>query len=138
MKIRVGIVGVTGYTGGELLRLLLNHPQAEVKKATSRSNAGKDVTLAHPNLKGQVDLIEDDFDITSFVRDLDVVFLALPHGQSAAIAREIYGEDIKIIDLGADFRIKDADAYKLWYELAHPCPELLPESVYGLDRKSVV
>jgi len=134
MKIRVGIVGVTGYTGGELLRLLLNHPQAEVKKATSRSNAGKDVTLAHPNLKGQVDLIEDDFDITSFVRDLDVVFLALPHGQSAAIAREIYGEDIKIIDLGADFRIKDADAYKLWYELAHPCPELLPESVYGLPE----
>ncbi|MGB4149433.1 MAG: N-acetyl-gamma-glutamyl-phosphate reductase [Tepidanaerobacteraceae bacterium] len=134
MKIRVGIVGVTGYTGGELLRLLLNHPQAEVKKATSRSNAGNDVTLVHPNLKGEISLIEDEFEIDSFVKDIDLVFLALPHGKSAPLAREIYDRNVKIIDLGADFRIKDAEAYKLWYELEHACPELLEESVYGLPE----
>jgi len=134
MKIKVGIIGVTGYTGGELIRLLLNHPQAEVKKATSRSNAGNDVTLVHPNLKGEISLIEDEFDITSFVQDLDIVFLALPHGQSAPIAREMYERNIRVIDLGADFRIKDAADYQLWYELEHPCPELLAESVYGLPE----
>lgn len=134
MKIRVGIIGVTGYTGGELLRLLLNHPQAEVKKVTSRSNAGNVVTQVHPNLKGQICLVEEQFQIDAFLEGLDVVFLALPHGKSAPLAKELYQKGIKVIDLGADFRIKDSEAYEYWYELKHSCPELLPESVYGLPE----
>ncbi|NLZ52407.1 MAG: N-acetyl-gamma-glutamyl-phosphate reductase [Thermoanaerobacteraceae bacterium] len=134
MKINVGIIGITGYTGGELLRLLLNHPQAEVKKATSRSNSGNDVALAHPNLKGEITLIEEKFEIASFLQGLDLVFLALPHGKSAPLAKEIYERDIRIIDLGADFRIKDSEAYEHWYELEHSCPALLAESVYGLPE----
>ncbi len=134
MKIKVGIIGATGYTGGELIRLLINHPQAEVKKATSRSNVGNDITQVHPNLKGEISLIEEEFQIDTFLKDLDVVFLALPHGKSAPLVKEIYQKHIKVIDLGADFRIKIPEDYKHWYELDHACPELLTESVYGLPE----
>ncbi|NLW25099.1 MAG: N-acetyl-gamma-glutamyl-phosphate reductase [Clostridia bacterium] len=134
MKVKVGIIGVTGYTGGELLRLLLNHPYVEIKKATSRSNAGNDVTLVHPHLEKEISLVEEDFEVASFLEGLDLVFLALPHGKSAPLVKEIYEKKVKVIDLGADFRLKDSNDYEFWYELKHACPELLPESVYGLPE----
>lgn len=134
MNIKVGIIGVTGYTGGELLRLLLNHPQVEIKKVTSRSNVGNDVTLVHPNLEGEITLIEEKFQMNTFLQGLDVVFLALPHGKSASLVKEICQRNVKVIDLGADFRLKDSDVYEFWYELKHACPEVLAESVYGLPE----
>lgn len=134
MKIRAGIIGVTGYTGGELLRLLLNHPQVEIKKAASRSNAGSDVTKAHPQLAKLISLVEDDIYSENFADGLDVVFLALPHGKSAPLVKKLHEEKVKIIDLGADFRLKAPEDYKEWYELDHECPELLNESVYGLPE----
>jgi len=134
MKIRVGIIGVTGYTGGELLRLLLNHPLVEIKKAASRSNAGNDVTKVHPHLAKLISLIEDDINPENFADGLDVVFLALPHGKSAPLAAKLHQKGVKVIDLGADFRLKSPEHYKKWYELDHECPELLSKSVYGLPE----
>jgi len=134
MKIKVGIMGVTGYTGGELLRLLINHPLVEIKKAASRSNAGNDVTLVHPQLAKLFSIVEGDIDDDNFAQGLDVAFLALPHGKSAPLAKKLYGKGVKVIDLGADFRLKNLEEYKYWYELEHECPELLAESVYGLPE----
>lgn len=134
MGIKVGIIGVTGYTGGELLRLLINHPHVEIRKAASRSNAGQDVTLTHPHLTKLITLIEDELDIKSFVNGLDVVFIALPHGKSIPIAKEVLAQGKKVIDLGADFRLKSAADYSYWYELKHESPELLKKSVYGLPE----
>lgn len=134
MKIKVGIMGVTGYTGGELLRLLLNHPLVEIKKAASRSNFGNDVIKVHPQLAKLINLIEDGIEEEDFAQGLDVVFLALPHGKSAPLAKKLHEKGVKIIDLGADFRLKSTEDYKDWYELDHGCPELLEESVYGLPE----
>jgi len=134
MKIRVGIIGVTGYTGGELLRLLINHPYVEIKKAFSRSNAGNDVVEVHPNLYKEISLIEEELDVENFLKDLDLVFLALPHGKSAPLVKEIHRNKVKVVDLGADFRLKDLVDYQKWYELEHICPELIAESVYGLPE----
>ncbi|MFZ7104452.1 MAG: N-acetyl-gamma-glutamyl-phosphate reductase [Peptococcaceae bacterium] len=134
MKIKAGIIGVTGYTGGELLRLLINHPDAEVSKAASRSNAGNDVTVVHPHLTNLINLVEDELDIDSFLDGLDVVFLALPHGKSISIVKEVVARGKKVIDLGADFRLKSTADYKCWYELEHGEPELLGRSIYGLPE----
>lgn len=134
MKIKVGIMGVTGYTGGELLRLLLNHPLVEIKKAASRSNAGNDVTKVHPQLAKLISLVENDIEEESFPQGLDVAFLALPHGKSAPLAQKLHKNGVKVIDLGADFRLKNLEEYNNWYETEHQCPELLPESVYGLPE----
>lgn len=134
MKIKVGIIGVTGYTGGELLRLLLTHPFVDIKKAASRSNAGNDVTQVHPQLSKLITLVEDDIESENFAEDLDAVFLALPHGKSAPLVKKFKEIGVKAIDLGADFRLKNVAEYKDWYELDHECPELLAESVYGLPE----
>ncbi|MFZ5942571.1 MAG: N-acetyl-gamma-glutamyl-phosphate reductase [Bacillota bacterium] len=134
MKIKAGIMGVTGYTGGELIRLLLNHPQVEIRKAASRSNAGNDVSMAHPHLMGIIPLIEEGMDVENFIDGLDVVFLALPHGKSAPIVKEANAAGVKVIDLGADFRLKSVDEYREWYEVEHESPELISKSVYGLSE----
>lgn len=132
--INIGIIGVTGYTGGELLRLLINHPEAVVKKASSRSNQGNDVVKVHPHLMNNISLIEEQLNIEEFQRGLDVIFLALPHGLSADIVKEIDLNKVKVIDLGADFRLKESESYKFWYELDHSCPHLLNDAVYGLPE----
>jgi len=134
MKIQAGIIGVTGYTGGELLRLLLNHPLVKIRKAASRSNSGNEVTNVHPHLAGLISLVEDDINSDTFAEGLDVVFLALPHGKSVPLVKKLYENGVKVIDLGADFRLKSVNDYKEWYELDHECPELLAESVYGLPE----
>ncbi|KJS84961.1 MAG: N-acetyl-gamma-glutamyl-phosphate reductase [Peptococcaceae bacterium BICA1-8] len=134
MKIQAGIIGVTGYTGGELLRLLLNHPLVDIRKAASRSNAGNEVTKVHPHLTSLISLVEDDINSDTFAEGLDVVFLALPHGKSVPLVKKLYEKGVKIIDLGADFRLKSVSDYKEWYELEHEYPELLAESVYGLPE----
>ena len=103
--IKAGIIGATGYTGGELLKILASHPNAQVVRAASRSNAGKQVSNVHKYLYKALDLEECAIDSANF-RDCDVVFLALPHGASSQMAKELVGMGVKVIDLGADFRLR--------------------------------
>lgn len=131
--INIGIVGATGYTGVELLRLLVNHPEAKVQVITSRSESGVPVADIYPSLRGHCDLafVAPDFDRLA---ECDLVFFATPHGVAHSMAKDLYDRGVKIIDLSADFRIKDAELWAQWYGQPHGCPELLPESVYGLPE----
>lgn len=131
--IRVGIVGGTGYTGVELLRLLAQHPQVELRVITSRSEAGSAVSTMFPNLRGYVDLAFSDID-PKLLRQCDVVFFATPNGTAMTMVREMLNAGVRVIDLAADFRLKDASMWEQWYGMPHACPELLAEAVYGLPE----
>jgi N-acetyl-gamma-glutamyl-phosphate reductase len=138
-KIKVGIVGGTGYTGVELLRLLSQHPHVELTTITSRKEEGLPVADMFPNLRGRVDL---DFTTPEHAKltDCDVVFFATPHGVAMAQARELLAAGTKVIDLAADFRLQDLAAFERWYKMPHACPDILEEAVYGLvelNRESV-
>jgi len=138
---RVGIVGASGFTGAELLRLLAGHPNFEVVAATGESMAGERVRDLYPNLSlAYADLVYRSYDAKDFL-GLDAVFLGLPHGTSQPIVKELYGNVGVVIDLGADFRLNDPSLYPVWYGAEHLCPELLPEFAYGLPelyRKDIV
>ena len=103
MAVKVGIVGVTGYAGGELIRLLLNHPEAEIVAASSRSNVGNPVSAVHKQFYGYMDLVECEIKAENYT-ECDVVFLALPHGASSGLAKELVAMGKKVIDLGAYMR----------------------------------
>ncbi len=130
----VGIIGASGYTGGEILRILVNHPQAEVKAATSRENAGEPVYRIHPQLRKLTDLKFIEPDVEKIAESCEFVFLALPHGSSAPVAKKLLERGNKVIDLSADFRLKNKDDYPKWYGWEHPCPELLDQAVFGLPE----
>src|SRR2546430_8423240 len=136
MMIRVGIVGGTGYTGVELLRLLAVHPQAEVRVITSRKEAGMRVAEMFPSLRGLPQLTDLRYsDATQAdLTGCEVVFFATPHGVAMAQARELTAGGAKIVDLAADFRLKDPVEFERWYKMPHACPDLLAESVYGLPE----
>jgi len=127
----VSIIGGSGYGGGELLRLLLNHPNVEVKQATSRSKMGEYVYQTHPNLRKRTQL---KFTDPSQLEPVDVLFLAQPHGQAQKNINELAKLGTKIIDLAADFRLRDAEFYKEWYGEDHVAPEWLSKFVYGLPE----
>lgn len=131
--IKVGIVGGTGYTGVELLRILANHPEAEVEVITSRSEEGMPVAEMYPNLRGHYDL---QFTVPEVNRlaACDVVFFATPHGVAMSMAPELLERGVRVIDLGADFRIKDVALWEKWYKLEHTCPDLVAKAVYGLPE----
>ena len=131
--IRIGIVGGTGYTGVELLRLLAQHPEADVRAITSRKDAGTRVAELFPSLRGRYELafVEPD---KARLADCDVVFFATPHGVAMAQARELVGAGVKIIDLAADFRLADPAEFERWYNMPHSCPDLLAEAVYGIPE----
>jgi N-acetyl-gamma-glutamyl-phosphate reductase len=131
--IKIGIVGGTGYTGVELLRLLASHPDADVRAITSRKDAGTRVADMFASLRGHYDLVFADPG-EARLADCDLVFFATPHGVAMAQARELAGAGVKIIDLAADFRLKDPAEFERWYKLPHACPDLLAESVYGLPE----
>ena len=131
--IKVGIVGGTGYTGVELLRLLAPHPNIELRVITSRSEAGSRVSAMFPNLRGFVDMAFSDLDPKRLM-ECDVVFFATPNGTAMTIARELLDAGVRIIDLAADFRLKDPALWEQWYGMRHACPELLEEAVYGLPE----
>ena len=131
--IKVGIIGGTGYTGVELLRLLAQHPQAELKVITSRGEAGKPVADMFPNLRGRVALAFSEPDEKALA-GCDVVFSATPNGVAMTHARKLLEAGVKLIDLAADFRLKDAALWEKWYGMPHACPELLAEAVYGLPE----
>ena len=128
---KVGIVGGSGYTGGELLRLLLRHPKVEVAQVTSDSMAGKPIGRAHPNLRKVTDLT---FTPHSDLEPCDLLFLAMPHGRSMARMPDFLVRAGKVIDLSADFRLKDPALYREYYGVEHPRPDLLALSVYGLPE----
>ncbi|EEY93638.1 N-acetyl-gamma-glutamyl-phosphate reductase [Acinetobacter junii SH205] len=131
--ISVGIVGGTGYTGVELLRLLLRHPQARVDVLTSRTEAGKRVADMFPSLRGHTELEFSDLDLDR-LKQCDVVFFATPHGVAMQHAQELIDSDTKVIDLAADFRLQNLAEFEKWYGMQHSCPTVLTESVYGLTE----
>jgi len=131
--IRAGIIGGTGYTGVELLRLLAQHPQVELAVITSRGEAGRPVADLFPNLRGRVDLAFSEPDDKSLAA-CDVVFSATPNGVAMTHARQLLDAGTKLIDLAADFRLKDPAVWEKWYGMPHACPELLAEAVYGLPE----
>jgi N-acetyl-gamma-glutamyl-phosphate reductase, common form len=129
--IKVGIVGATGYTGVELLRFLSLHPEVEISVVTSRSEAGLPVSSLFPNLRKYVDLkfVEPS---AENLNTCDVVFFATPNGTAMKMAQELLDAGVKVIDLSADFRIKDVKVWEQWYRMTHASPHLLEEAVYGL------
>ena len=131
--IKIGIIGGTGYTGVELLRLLVAHPHAELCVITSRSEAGRAVRDLFPSLRGFCDLTFYKPETNAF-DGCDVVFSATPNGIAMTHARSLLEKGIKLIDLAADFRISDQASWEHWYGMQHACPELLEQAVYGLPE----
>lgn len=131
--IKVAIVGGTGYTGVELIRLLSRHPHAKIQCLTSRTEAGKRVDELFPNLRGVSDLVFSDLDEQKLA-ECDVVFFATPHGVAMQHAKFLIENNTKIIDLASDFRLQDLAEFEKWYKLQHTCPELLNQAVYGLPE----
>jgi N-acetyl-gamma-glutamyl-phosphate reductase len=133
--IRVGVVGGTGYTGVELLRLLAQHPSVELATITSRGEAGTRVDRLFTSLRGRVDLSFVDPAEAQLDR-CDAVFFATPHGVAMAQARALVAAGAKVFDLAADFRLRDRAEFERWYKIPHACPELLGEAVYALPEVS--
>lgn len=132
-KIRVGIVGGTGYTGVELIRLLSQHPAVDLKCVTSRSERGQRIDQWFPNLHGTCDLSFTDVDLGELSR-CDMVFFATPHAVAMHAIPALLDQGVRVIDLSADFRLRDPVQWQQWYGEAHACPEILSEAVYGLPE----
>jgi N-acetyl-gamma-glutamyl-phosphate reductase len=131
--IKVGVVGGTGYTGVELLRLLAGHPDAELAVITSRSEAGRSVADLFPNLRGSLDLAFSVPDIGQ-LSACDLVFFATPNGTAMTMVPQLLEAGVRVIDLAADFRLREADEWQQWYGMEHACPEFLQQAVYGLPE----
>ncbi len=127
-KTKVGIINVTGYAGVELARLLCQHPEVELTSVTGRSAAGQKLGKVFPHLAGV------DLTIKAELEDVDLAFSAMPHKESAKEVIPLLNRGIKVVDISADFRLKDAADYPAWYGFNHPAPELLKEAVYGLTE----
>jgi N-acetyl-gamma-glutamyl-phosphate reductase len=131
--IKIGIVGGTGYTGAELLRLLAQHPKVTVTALTSRKEAGLRADRHFPHLRGFTDLKFTAPDVDA-LSDCEAVFFATPHGTCMTMAPQLVARGVKLVDLSADFRLKDSAEFKRWYQMDHAAPELLAEAVYGLPE----
>lgn len=128
-KTRVGIINVTGYAGSELARILYRHPGVSVEQVTGRSASGKKLSEVYPHL------LDADMTISpSLDSSVDFVFSALPHAASAEALRPFIEEDVKCVDISADFRLKDVNVFEAWYKTAHPCPQYIENAVYGLPE----
>lgn len=131
--IKVGIVGGTGYTGVELLRILAAHPEVQLTTITSRKEDGLSVADMYPSLRGRV-CLQFSSPEKANLTECNVVFFATPHGVAMNQARELLAAGVKVIDLAADFRLKDTAQFEQWYGMPHSCPDLLGEAVYGLPE----
>ncbi|RNC81861.1 MAG: N-acetyl-gamma-glutamyl-phosphate reductase [Phycisphaera sp.] len=133
MTVTASIVGGTGFTGGELLRLLVGHPEVEIGQVSSRKSAGKPLHTSHPNLRGHIDRL---FCVPEEIEACDVLFLCMPHGKAAADIDHWRAIGKCVIDLSADFRLRDPAVYEQWYGGVHPAPDILMHAVYGLPEIS--
>lgn len=133
MTIKIGIVGGTGYTGVELLRLLATHPQAQVDMITSRSEAGLPVSEMYPSLRGHIDIPFSEPDADKLAA-CDLVFFATPNGTAMKMVPQLLEAGVRVIDLAADFRLKDPAVWEKWYGMPHACEDILAEAVYGLPE----
>ena len=131
---RIGIIGGSGYVGGELLRILLMHPQVEVTMVTSRQVVGEYVFNSHPNLRGITQLKFVPMDIAELQKNCDLVFTATPHGGSVNLVPELIETGLKVIDMSADFRLKNPTDYETYYGWKHAHPEMLKNAAYGLPE----
>jgi [amino group carrier protein]-6-phospho-L-2-aminoadipate/5-phospho-L-glutamate reductase len=131
---KVGVVGASGYVGGEILRLLVSHPHAEIAMVTSRQYAGEYISRIQPALKGFTDMTFSELDYDKLTDKCDLVFTAVPHGTAVDIVKALYERGMKVIDLSADYRLHNAADYDKWYGWQHPHPELLSKSVFGVPE----
>ncbi len=131
---RIGVIGASGYTGGELLRLLMLHKETEVTLATSRQYAGEYVYRIHSNLRGYTDLQFSDYVVDEITSKCDLVFTSLPHGASMNVIPTLANTGLKIIDLSADFRLKDPGDYVKYYGYEHPHQDLLERFTFGIPE----
>ena len=131
--INVAIIGASGYSGAELLRILLGHPDVSVRKVTAASSAGQRVDALYPSLAGQCDLAYDEL-VPDELGSVDVAFIALPSGEAMKIVPDLLGRVGKIIDLGGDFRLRSPELYETYYKRVHTIPDLLGKAVYGLPE----
>jgi N-acetyl-gamma-glutamyl-phosphate reductase len=131
--IRVGVIGATGYAGAELVRILSGHPDVTLVALTSRQYADQRFDQIYPSMTGWVDLVCESYDAEDFASRIDVAFLALPHKLPMALVPELLERKVKVVDLSADFRFKDVDAYEKHYQ-PHSAPQLLEKAVYGLSE----
>jgi N-acetyl-gamma-glutamyl-phosphate reductase len=132
-KLKVGVVGGTGYTGVELLRLLAMHPNVDVVAVTSRGEVGLPVAELFPSLRGYIDIAFSD-PATVNLGACDIVFFATPHGVAMSQAPTLLASSTKVIDLAADFRLQDTAVFEKWYKMPHSCPDVLQEAIYGIPE----
>lgn len=131
--IKAGIIGATGYAGGELVRILLAHKDVEIKWYGSRSYIDKKYSSVYQNMFQLVEDVCKDDNLETLADQVDVIFTATPQGFCASLINEEILSKVKVIDLSADFRIKDVKIYEEWYKLEHKAPQFIEEAVYGLD-----
>ena len=132
--IHAAVAGATGYTGSELLRILNAHPDVEVARITSERCAGRALAEVFPQFRGLCDLSYEPLDPKTLIRGVDVVFLALPHTRSMGVVPALHASGVPVVDLSADFRLRDPALYAEWYKAEHTAPRLLEEAVYGLPE----
>jgi N-acetyl-gamma-glutamyl-phosphate reductase len=132
--LKIGIIGATGYTGIELIRLLAQHPEAELAYASTETYADKMLSAVYPHLQGLTDIVGQKLDANDITATCDVIFCALPHGHAMKIVPQLLAAGKKVIDLGADFRLHDAKVYEAWYKEPHVAANLLAQAVYGLPE----
>jgi N-acetyl-gamma-glutamyl-phosphate reductase len=131
--IKVAVIGASGYTGAELLRILVGHPQVDVVSVTSRQHEGTPICNVFPSLTGFCDLVCEALDVAAIAERVDLVFTALPHKSAMGVIPSFLAAGCKVIDLSADYRLKDQDVYEHWYQ-QHSSPELLQKAIYGLPE----
>jgi N-acetyl-gamma-glutamyl-phosphate reductase len=132
--VRIAILGATGYTALELIKILLRHPQAQITALTSRQEGNKHVSAVHPSLAGRLDLRLEDLPPGEVAKHADCIFSCLPHGVTADIVPELLKSGARVVDFSADYRLDDAATYAQWYEHQHPDPGRLGKTVYGLPE----
>ncbi len=132
--IRVGIVGATGYTALELIKLLLRHPHVQITQLTSRDKDNPHISDVHPQLRNQLDLELTPLDIGRFAEEVDCAFCCLPHAASAKIVGQLLEQSLKVVDFSADFRLNDVATFEKWYDVKHPDPERVGTVPYGIPE----
>jgi N-acetyl-gamma-glutamyl-phosphate reductase len=133
-RVRVAVVGASGYTGAELVRLLLGHPRVQLSGLFARRSAGEKLSSSFPQFAGRFDEIYQAYSPEAVAQSAEVAFLALPHGESVRTCAELYQRGLTVLDLSADFRLRSAATYEAWYG-PHAAPELLPHAIYGLVER---